>query len=118
MGKRQEARFGLQLPVRIWGMDTHGQMFEAYATTIDVTTKGARITSVPHELHRGAIVGVEYKTHRARYRVAWIRNDAGRSPGEIGLQLVDVGKFIWGRVLPRVFGDPDAPSRKGTSDDE
>ncbi len=118
MGKRQEARLELQAPVRVWGMDARGQMFEAYATTVDVTTKGARISNIPHELYRGAVVGLEYKKHRARYRVAWLRPDAEGKPGEIGLQLVDVGKFIWGRVLPRVFGDPDAPAKKEAPSEE
>jgi hypothetical protein len=35
MAKRREVRHSLTVPVRIWGMDVTGQMFEQYA--IDLT---------------------------------------------------------------------------------
>ena len=106
MGQRQEARFALVLPVRIWGMDAAGKMFEQYVTTIDVTTTGARIGGVEHELHRGCVIGIEHRGSRARFRVTWVGNTGNGSPGEIGVRLVESGKLIWGRVIPHVFGDP------------
>jgi hypothetical protein len=107
MGKRLEVRHSLALPVRIWGMDATGQMFEEHATTVDVTTTGAHITGMKRLLQRGCVIGVEHRSSRARYRVAWVGSaDDGKS-GKIGLQLIETGKFIWGRVIPRVFGDSE-----------
>ncbi len=101
--KRLDVRHSLALPVRIWGLDANGQLFEEYATTVDVTTTGAHITGVRHFLQRGCVIGVENRFSRARYRVTWVvRTEDGR-PGEIGVQLIETGKFIWGRVIPRVF---------------
>jgi two-component system, cell cycle response regulator len=105
VSKRLEVRHSLALPVRIWGMDATGQMFEEYATTIDVTTTGAHIIGIKHLLHRGCVIGVEHRSSRARYRVTWVESaDDGKSR-KIGVQLIETGKFIWGRVIPRVFED-------------
>jgi hypothetical protein len=105
MGKRQEIRHSFTFPVRIWGMDAAGEMFEQYATTADVTTTGARIIDIKNPLQRGCVIGVEHCSSRARYRVTWVGGTEDGRPGEIGVQLLEPGKFIWGRVIPRVFGD-------------
>jgi two-component system cell cycle response regulator len=105
MSKRLEVRHRLALPVRIWGMDATGHMFEQYATTVDVTTTGAQIADIKHPLQRGCVIGVEHGSSRARYRVTWVGSTKDDRPGEVGVQLIETGKFIWGRVIPRVFGD-------------
>jgi hypothetical protein len=89
-------------------MDAHGQMFEQHATTVDVTTTGAHMTGIKHSLQRGCVIGVEHGSSRARYRVIWVGSKENERPDEIGLHLIETGKFIWGRVIPRMFGDPDA----------
>ena len=103
MGNRRELRHTLVVPVRIWGMDATGQMFEQYATTVDVTTTGAQITGIKHVLQRGCVIGVEHCSSRARYRVTWVRSTEDDRPSEVGVQLIETGKFIWGRVIPRGF---------------
>lgn len=103
--KRLDVRHSLSLPVRVWGMDATGQMFEEHATTVDVTTTGAHITGIKHPLQRGCVIGVEHRSSRARYRVSWVETADEGKPGKVGLHLIDTGKFIWGRVIPRVFVD-------------
>ncbi len=103
--KRLDVRHTLALPVRVWGLDANGQMFEEYATTVDVTTTGAHIVGIKHLLQRGCVIGVEHRFSRARYRVTWVGKPEDGKPGKIGVQLIEVGKFIWGRVIPRVFVD-------------
>ena len=105
MRKRLDVRHRLDLPVRIWGMDATGQMFEEYATTVDVTTTGAHITGIRNLLQRGCVIGVEHRSSRARYRVTWVESAGEGKPGDVGVQLIETGKFIWGRVIPRVFVD-------------
>jgi hypothetical protein len=107
LGKRRELRHTLVFPVRIWGLDATGQMFEQYATTVDVTTTGAQITGIKHLLQRGCVIGVEHCSSRARYRVTWVKSTEDDRPGEVGVQLIETGKFIWGRVIPRVFLDSE-----------
>jgi hypothetical protein len=82
-------------------------MFEEYATTVDVTTTGAHINGIKHPLQRGCVIGVEHRSSRARYRVTWVESADDGKPGEVGVQLIEPGKFIWGRVIPRVFLDSE-----------
>lgn len=103
--KRLDVRHSLALPVRIWGMDANGKMFEQDATTVDVTTTGANIIGIKHPLQRGCVIGIEHRRSRARYRVTWVSKSEDDKPGKIGVQLIEAGKFIWGRVIPRVFVD-------------
>ncbi|HEX8926792.1 MAG TPA: hypothetical protein VF786_13425 [Terriglobales bacterium] len=105
MGKRLEVRFDMALPVRIWGLDADGKVFEEEATTIDVTTTGARLRGVTRSLHRGCVIGIRHKNSSARYRVTWVGPSENGVEHEIGVQLLEGGKFIWGRVLPRIFID-------------
>jgi two-component system cell cycle response regulator len=105
MRKRLDVRHRLALPVRIWGMDATGQMFEECATTVDITTTGANIAGIKHLLQRGCVIGVEHRSSRARYRVTWVKSADEGQPGKVGVQLIETGKFIWGRVIPRVFVD-------------
>ncbi len=105
MSDRREQRMDLMLPVRISGLDANGCLFEQEAETLDVTTTGARLSKVRHSLHRGCILSVRRGASKARFRVMWIGEDRGPDEGQIGVQLVESGKLIWGQVIPRIFGD-------------
>ena len=105
MSQRKEQRFSLEMPVRISGLDADGRLFEQEAETLDVTTSGARISGIRHRLHRGCIITIQRRTSKARFRVMWVGEDGGPDQGQIGVQLIESGKFIWGQVIPRIFGD-------------
>lgn len=105
MSDRREQRTKLELPVRVSGMDADGKLFEQDASTVDVTTTGARLSGIVHCLHRGCVVSVQRGSSKARFRVTWIGDDGGPDQGHIGIQLIEGGKLIWGQVIPRIFGD-------------
>jgi hypothetical protein len=111
-GTRREQRMRIALPVQVWGMDLDGAMFEQDAVTVDITTTGARLRGITHSLQRGCVVGVKHQNSKARYRVVWVGDASSASEGQIGLQSIDVGKFIWGRALPRIFGDDQFASAR------
>lgn len=120
MRKCREVRHILALPVRVWGMDAQGAMFEQYATTVNVTTSGAHLAGIEHRLQRGCVIGIEHCSSRARYRIAWVGSQENGKAGEIGVQLIEIGKFIWGRVIPRVFASSyaaESPNQMAASDD-
>ncbi len=117
-GTRREQRFLIALPVQLWGMDIDGALFTEDAVTVDITTTGARLQGITRSLQRGCVVGVKHQASKARYRVVWVGEADSATGGQVGLQLIDVGKFIWGRALPRIFGDdqfvaPRAPRESG-----
>jgi hypothetical protein len=95
----------MMLPVRIWGMDSEGSLFELDAHTLDVTTTGARLQGVHLRLHRGANIGIRCGKSSARFRVTWVGAEGGPKQGQIGVQLLDSGKCIWGVALTRTMGD-------------
>ncbi len=105
MSERRERRTNLVLTVKVSGMDADGKLFEQEAGTVDVTTTGARLSGIRQALHRGCIVTVQRGSSRARFRVTWIGEEGGPDAGQIGIQLVESGKLIWGQVIPRIFGD-------------
>ncbi len=109
-GMRREKRLSVALPVRVWGMDANGDLFEHEATTIDITTTGARLEGNIRPLQKGCIVGIQHAISKARYRVAWVGDGSTSVPNQIGLQLVDSGKLIWDAILltnaPRRISDP------------
>jgi diguanylate cyclase (GGDEF)-like protein len=114
-GMRHEQRLTVVLPVRVWGMDVNGELFEHEAVTVDITTTGARLEGITGPLQKGCIVGIQHAISKARYRVAWVGAEGTEVQSQIGLQLVDSGKLIWGRVIPRIFGDDFRRGRTNSS---
>ncbi|MGA2992521.1 MAG: hypothetical protein ABSD88_18790, partial [Candidatus Korobacteraceae bacterium] len=117
-GTRREQRLRAAFPVRVSGMDSNGKMFEDGAATIDITTTGARLSGITQDLQRGYILEVKHRSHRARYVVKWVGEKGTVEEGQAGLQLIDQGKLIWGRALPRVLGDQPTVRRLDKSHEE
>lgn len=99
MSTRKDHRTAISLPVRIWGMDFNGNLFEQNVRTINITPTGARLRGVACNLHCGAIIGVQCGTSSARFRVAWVGK--GEETGQIGIKVMEAGKYIWGTPLTR-----------------
>lgn len=99
MSTRKEQRTTISLPVRVWGMDFSGNMFDQESRTIDITPIGAKLKGVTCDLHRGAVIGVQCGTSKARFRVVWVGEN--EEFGQIGVELIERGKYIWGTPLTR-----------------
>jgi len=105
MKRPREQRTLMKLSVRLWGMDTAGKLFSLEAFTLDITPRGARIEGITCFLQRGAIIGIECKQSRARFRVAWVGQPGTDLHGQIGVHCVEPGKYIWGVPLQRRMED-------------
>lgn len=101
MKKPREQRVPMKLPVRIWGMDSAGKVFNTDAHTVDITPVGACIQGVSAPLERGSIIGVQCGRSQARFRVVWTGQRGTKRQGQIGIRSVDLGKYIWGVSLER-----------------
>ncbi len=91
----------MRLPVRVWGMDSTGRLFNVGARTMDITPVSARLEGIWQRLERGAVIGVEHGRSRARFRVSWVGRIGTPNQGQIGIQSVEPGKYIWGMALER-----------------
>lgn len=105
MSTRKEQRTAISLSVRIWGMDSDGNLFEQEVRTVDITPIGAKLKGVRANLHRGAVIGVQCGTSRARVRVVWLGDN--EESGQIGIELLERGKYIWGTPLTRTLLEDD-----------
>ena len=96
MDQRRGNRTKAVLPVRIKGKDSAGNPFEELAHTLDVTTVGARLGSIRHELTLLDEITVFYRQRKMQFRVVWIKKMQGTSEFQIGLQAVAQDKEAWG----------------------
>jgi hypothetical protein len=101
MARRREDRVQIALPIRVWGMTIDGKPFNEQLKTCDVSRFGARIAFPNCSLKLGDIVGVQYKTEKARFRVVWI----APSKMEFGISGAEPGRSIWG-PLPAAGAHP------------
>jgi len=82
--------------VRIKGKDSSGKAFEELAHTLDVTTVGARLGAIRHEMNVLDEVTVFYRQRKRQFRVVWIKKLQGTSEFQIGLQALTQEKEAWG----------------------
>jgi len=94
MARRRDDRIPAELPVRAWGMTLDGRPFNEQLKTRDVSRFGARITWRNCSLKLGDIVGVQYQSEKARFRIAWIAPDKS----EFGVAVAEPGRSIWGTL--------------------
>jgi len=69
MGKRNEPRKEIQVPVRIFGTDSTGAVFSQKAVTVNISRNGVELAGVEPQLARDEIIGLTYGTNRVHFRV-------------------------------------------------
>ena len=93
--ERREVR--MSNPVRVWvyGKDRTGGKFSQSAIAMDISKNGAKLDGVGLLTWPGEVLEVKRGWKKARFRVIWV-GDAGPQSGQVGIQLLDTGKNIWG----------------------
>jgi hypothetical protein len=113
-GKRREKRIAAVFPIRLWGMDANGRPFIEAATTLNVSRKGAHLSDVPTKLAVGDVIGLTYNQQKYKFRVIWVGKTGTAEVGNVGLQSLEFGKWIWDIKLP--LDDTDIYSRPPASE--
>jgi hypothetical protein len=70
--RRREPRTEVNLPLRVWGVNTRGERFVQEARARDVSLSGALLSGLETELRTGDVIGIFYAGRQARYRVVWV----------------------------------------------
>jgi hypothetical protein len=91
------------LPVRISGSDISGDAYSELVHTLDVSRNGVRLGAVRRRLEVGSVVVLQYRQHKAEFRVVWTKPLGSGAEQQIGLEA-DVQKDMWGI-------DTNAPNR-------
>ncbi len=82
------------LPVRILGNDASGDSYSELVHTLDVSKAGVRLGAVRRHLAVGSQITIQYRQHKADFRVVWIKPlRAGEQ--QVGLEA-DAPKDLWG----------------------
>ena len=94
--RRRQDRIQAVLPVRVRGVDTSGLSFEELAHTLDLTSSGARLGAIRHQLRALDSLTVFYRQRRMDFRVVWIKPLEGTKEYQVGLKASSQEKEAWG----------------------
>jgi PilZ domain len=95
MSRRREKRSFLALPVRVSGTDAEGNSFRHVVCTLDLSAKGARISSLQAlRMKIGQELMLEHQRDRVRFRVVWAGEPGTNREGQIGLQSLEPEKML------------------------
>jgi hypothetical protein len=86
---RRRNRVKAVLPVRISGNDADGNSYSEIVHTLDVGAPGVRLGSLRQPLEVGSLITVQYKQHKAQFRVVWSRPVSGSNEHQVGLEALN-----------------------------
>jgi hypothetical protein len=92
---RQQDRTKAVLPVRVFGKDSSGNIFEELVHTLDIAPHGGRLAAIHHKLRLLDQVTVQYRQHRMEFRVVWVKLIDNAREYQVGLQALEE-KAAWG----------------------
>lgn len=110
MPRRSEPRLPQEAAVRIFGIDSQGRPINLATKTLDISRMGARLGGVRCWDFPGEIIGVRHGTEKARFRIVWVGTPGSPMEGQIGLQCVEAGRYIFGVMPPSSDARPEMPS--------
>jgi len=100
MVNRREPRKDIRVPVRIFGTDANGKVFNENVFTVNVSRSGAMVIEVKSHLKVGETIGIVYGQTKGRYQVRWVGPPSGPSASLVGLESVKTEDVIWDFPLP------------------
>ncbi len=93
--KRRRDRNKAVLPVRISGNDVSGAAYSELVHTLDVSQAGVRLGAVRRQLAVGSAIVLQYRQHKAEFRVVWIKAVGTGAEQQVGLEA-DTQRDLWG----------------------
>jgi hypothetical protein len=93
--KRRLNRAKAVLPVRISGNDSSGAAYSELVHTLDVSRSGVRLGGVRRQFEVGALVVLQYRQHKAEFRVVWTKPVGSGGEQQVGLEA-GAQKDLWG----------------------
>lgn len=109
---RRSNRVKAVLPVRISGTDVAGKPYSDVVHTLDVTELGARLGAIHNQLKIGSQLILQYRQHKAEFRVVWTKMRSCHKEHQVGLEAV-TGRDLWG--LGETRPDPENTQQPTTS---
>jgi hypothetical protein len=95
MDRRRQSRVFVDLPVQIWGMDTHSRPFTQPASLRTISGRGATLQCVDSQLKPGDVVDVLYLGNKAQFRIVWCGKPGTEMAGEVGVENISLETKLW-----------------------
>jgi hypothetical protein len=95
MDRRRQQRIFVELPVQIWGMDTHARPFTQPASLRTISGRGATLQGVNAQLKPGDVVDLQYQGAKAQFRVVWLGKPGTEMQGEVGVENLSHDVQLW-----------------------
>jgi hypothetical protein len=108
MPDRPEPRLETDLIVRVWGMDAEGHPFFQNAHARNISSEGALISGLEHQLTAGDTIGVQLGSVKARFRVIWVLDAGHLQKIQAGVQMLTGQSCPWKDELERL-AEPAPP---------
>jgi hypothetical protein len=100
MDRRREQRVFVELPVKIWGVDSYSRPFTQLATLRTISGRGATLQGVSVQLMPGDVLDMQYQGAKAQFRVVWLGKPGTEMQGEVGVENLSQDVRLWD-VEPR-----------------
>jgi hypothetical protein len=95
MDRRRQKRVFVELPVQIWGIDTHGRSFAQPASIRSISGRGATLRGVSAQLKAGDLIDLQYKGNKAQFRVVWLGKPGTETEGDVGVENLSKDVLLW-----------------------
>jgi len=95
MDRRREQRVSVELPVKIWGMDSSSRPFTQLASLRTISGRGATLQGITVQLKPGDVVDLQYQGAQAQFRVVWLGKPGTEKQGEVGVENLSQDVLLW-----------------------
>ncbi len=94
-----EPRFAVDLLVRIWGMGANGRPFFQNVHASNISSQGAKLSGIEHQLKPGEVIGVQLGDKKARVRVIWVIDAGALHKIQAGVRMLEGQQCPWDQEL-------------------
>jgi hypothetical protein len=109
--QRSRNRQKAVLPVRVSGIDVDNNSYSDLVHTLDINDTGVRLGAVRSNLKLGSPLTLQYKQHKAEFRVVWVSKRPCGREYHVGLQAL-LERDLWGLEAEfRTRLQPQAPEQ-------
>src|SRR5437667_2471618 len=108
MEQKREPRVATNLLIRVWGMGADGHPFFQSAEAHNISSQGAKLSRIEHQLTPGDVIGLQLGDKKARFRVVWVIDAGYVYKIQAGVQLVDGQPCPWTKELTQAETLPPA----------
>ncbi len=110
MPDEPELRVDVDLPVRVFGMDSDGRPFFQNARARNISDHGAKISGLEKQVKPGDVIGVQVGDKKARCKVIWMVDAGPLQKIDVGVKIAEGQESPWQKELQAPEVEAPVPS--------